>query len=33
MVEARDPLDADDAATRLVELVEHAARRTAPPTP
>jgi phosphoglucosamine mutase len=33
MVEAGDAADADAAATRLVELVEHAARRSVPATP
>jgi phosphoglucosamine mutase len=33
MVEARDPGDAEAAASRLVELVEHAARRASPATP
>ena len=33
MVEAGDAADADAAATRLVDLVEHAARRSVPATP
>jgi phosphoglucosamine mutase len=33
MVEAGDTTDAEAAAERLVELVEHAARRSAPATP
>ena len=33
MVEAGDAEDADEAAARLVELVEHAARRATPAAP